>query len=129
MTVNARSVLATGSNVFIGGSTATSFAPGVFGFNVIQAAAPTGVSGEIQLASPPLNPLSSLPTLAARPLDTSLRDRPCKLAVRSSLALAGRGGMAPSYKDFRFDPPASVGSHDTFEVSRLAATPWPCSLA
>ncbi len=89
-----------GNSLFVGGSTAYSFMPGVFGFNVIQAAAPTGVSGVIDVTAPVLDISGSLAGLSARGIHTGELGRsPCRLGSGSSLAQAGRGGFAPSARD------------------------------
>src|SRR5204863_3084304 len=114
---------------FIGGSEPIAFASGVFGLNVIQAAAPTGVSGAIELTSPVLDTSGALSGLGAAPLDTTLVGRsPCRLAAGSSLALAGRGGLAPSARDgFRLDPPAVATG--PFAPGSLAYAGGPCRVA
>jgi hypothetical protein len=120
-------LIATGSNVFVGGSTPINFVPGVFGLNVIQAAAPTGVSGTIELTSPVLDTAGALVGLGATPLDTSLLGRsPCRVGAGSSLALAGRGGLAPSAREaFRLDPPVFAGQ--AFDPRRFATLGTPCA--
>jgi len=129
VTIDARTLIATGSNVFVGGSTPINFVPGIFGLNVIQAAAPTGVSGTIELTSPVLDTAGALVGLGATPLDTSLLGRsPCRLGASSSLALAGRGGLAPSAREaFRLDPPAFAGQ--AFDPRRFATLGIPCARA
>ena len=42
--IDVDALVPSGSTLFVGGATPFTFAPGVFGFNVIQAAAPTGVT-------------------------------------------------------------------------------------
>jgi filamentous hemagglutinin family protein len=97
VSINVGALVPSGSTLFIGGDTPFSFRPEVFAFNVIQAAAPTGVSGTIQISNPALDLSGSLSVLAGRLLeDTGLgRDR-CHSTAGSSLALGGRGGLAPS---------------------------------
>ena len=75
------------------------YAPNVFGFNVIQAAAPTGVSGNIQIASPVLDLSGTLGRLGAPPIDTvSLGRSPCQTTGGSSLAVVGQGVLPVSYR-------------------------------
>jgi hypothetical protein len=98
--INVAALVPSGSSIFIGGNTPYSFLPEVFGFNVIQAAAPTGVSGTIQITNPALDLSGSLSVLAARLLaDTGLGHDRCHGSAGSSLALGGRGGLAPSAKE------------------------------
>jgi filamentous hemagglutinin family protein len=125
--IDARVLVASGGVAFIGGSEPIAFVPGTFGLNVIQAAAPTGVSGVIDLTSPVLDTSGALTGLGAAALDTSLVGRsPCRVGAGSSLALAGRGGLAPSARDgFRLDPPA-LAAAGPFSPGRLAFAGSPC---
>lgn len=92
-------LLASGSILFVGGQSPLDFAPGIFGFNVIQAAAPTGVSGTIQITSPLLDLSGSLGRLSAQVMDAAGLGRdPCRAAGGSSLAQAGRGGLPLSHR-------------------------------
>ncbi|KJV06081.1 two-partner secretion domain-containing protein [Methylocucumis oryzae] len=52
--VNASALIPNGNSLLIGGASVL-WSPSIFGFNVIQAASKTGVSGRINLASPQLN--------------------------------------------------------------------------
>ena len=47
VSISALNLIPAGNTIFIGGNTPYAFQPGIFGFNVIQAAAPTGISGTI----------------------------------------------------------------------------------
>ncbi len=100
VSINVDALVPSGSTLFVGGDTPYPFLPYVFGFNVIQAAAPTGLSGTINISSPALDLSSSLSALAEKLLtDTGLgRDR-CHGALGSSLAQGGRGGFAPSARE------------------------------
>ncbi|MBY0241641.1 MAG: filamentous hemagglutinin N-terminal domain-containing protein [Burkholderiaceae bacterium] len=90
-------LLASGGTLFAGGATPLSYRPDVFSFNVIQAAAPTGVSGVISLASPLLDLSASLAGLNAGLVDSAgLGRNPCQTSGGSSLALVGRGGLPRS---------------------------------
>jgi len=128
--IDVKVLAASGGSVFIGGSEPITFVPGTFGLNVIQAAAPTGVSGAIELTSPVLDTSGALAGLGAAALDTSLVGRsPCRLGAGSSLALAGRGGLAPSARDgFRIDPPA-LASAGPFTPVLPAFAGSPCRVA
>jgi hypothetical protein len=95
--VNVQTLAATGNSVFLGGEAPFTFQPGVFGFNVIQAAAPTGVSGTIQVTSPVLDVTGSLRGLTAEVVDAGGLGRSlCETRGGSSLGQAGRGGLPPS---------------------------------
>ena len=121
-------IAASGGTVFVGGSTPIAFSPGVFALNVIQAAAPTGVSGAIDITSPVLDTSGALAGLGASPLDTSgLGRNPCRVGAGSSLALVGRGGLPPSARDaFRPDPIEVARNADAITPWRLASSRAPC---
>ena len=87
--------LPSGSSVLIGGSTPLVFQPGVNGPNVIQAAAPTGVSGTIDTTSPTLDVAQRLTQLSAQTVDFgALGKDPCRVVgARSSFTRAGKGGL------------------------------------
>lgn len=95
--IDVRSLVASGNSLFVGGQVPLAFKPGVFGLNVIQAAAPTGVSGVIAITSPVLDLSGSLSVLEARPIDTGgLGRNPCQTREGSSLSQSGRGGLPAS---------------------------------
>jgi filamentous hemagglutinin family protein len=102
---------ATGGNVFIdvdalvpsgntlglGGDTPVNFERDVFALNVIQAAAPEGVSGSVDVTSPALDIAGSLRGLSAEVVDFgALGKDPCRVGAGSSLTPVGRGGLRPS---------------------------------
>ena len=131
VTIDARVLAASGSSLFVGGSEPLTFRAGVFGLNVIQAAAPTGVSGAIDLTSPVLDTSGALAGLGAAALDTSGVGRsPCRVSAGSSLAIVGRGGLAPSALGMQRVDPASkaaslAGARDPLVVSQLESAA-PC---
>ncbi|MBK7900744.1 MAG: filamentous hemagglutinin N-terminal domain-containing protein [Azonexus sp.] len=99
--INVQWLVPSGNSLFVGGSTPYTFVPGVFGFNVIQAAAPDGVSGVIAVTAPVLDLSGSLTGLAGQAIGTGdLGRSPCRLGAGSSLVQTGRGGFAPSARDF-----------------------------
>jgi large exoprotein involved in heme utilization and adhesion len=70
------------------------------GLNVIQAAAPDGVKGQIQLNAPALDVSAGLTGLNAQAIDTGgLARTRCQASGGSSLAQTGRGGLPPSADD------------------------------
>ncbi|MES2260131.1 MAG: filamentous hemagglutinin N-terminal domain-containing protein [Pseudomonadota bacterium] len=108
--IDAGALVASGSTLFVGGATPHAFVPGVFGYNVIQAAAPTGVSGTIAMSSPVLDVSGSLSGLNARVIDGGGLGRdPCQASAGSSLAPGGRGGLAPSARGL-LGAPSSAAS-------------------
>lgn len=117
-------LIASGSLLFIGGLEPLAFHPGVFGLNVIQAAAPTGVSGAIELTSPVLDTSGALAGLGAPALDTSGIGRsPCRVAAGSSLAQRGRGGLAPSALGFQRVDPSNLPSAGEASAPRFIVQP------
>jgi hypothetical protein len=125
-------LLPSGGTVFIGGETPYVAAPGVFGFNVIQAAAPTGVSGTIRISTPAVDIVGSLSALPVDYLDAGgLARSPCAIAGGSSLAQAGRGGRPPAGGDLLWLDPASDAPAVPaagVRVSRAAAAAQPLRL-
>ena len=101
-------LLPSGSSLFVGGEVPYRFQPDVFGFNVIQAAAPSGLSGTIEISNPALNLSGSLSSLAEKFLQAGgLGRSPCQGNAGSTLTPAGRGGFAPAARDLvRADTPA-----------------------
>lgn len=98
--INVAALVPSGDTLFIGGNTPYLFLPGVSGFNVIQAAAPSGLSGTIAISNPALDLSGSLSVLAARLLgSTGLGHDRCHGSAGSSLAMGGRGGFAPSARE------------------------------
>lgn len=99
--VNVNTLLPSGNTLFVGRQTPYRFMPEVFGFNVIQAAAPTGVSGAINVTAPVLDMSGSLNGLSAKVIDSGKLGRnPCQTTGGSSLAVAGRGGSAESARSW-----------------------------
>lgn len=108
VSIDVGALVPSGNSLFVGGAREIAFEPGVFGLNVIQAAAPTGVSGAINISTPALDVSSGLVGLSAKVIDAGGLGRSlCEMTGGSSLAQAGRGGMPPSARDFaRVDAPA-----------------------
>lgn len=97
ITLDVRALLPSHESLQVGGDTVAVFEAGRIGGNVIQAVAPTGVSGTIQIASPALDITGALKGVAAEALPNApLGKSPCQRTGGSSLALAGRGGLPPS---------------------------------
>jgi large exoprotein involved in heme utilization and adhesion len=133
VSISAQSLIPSGNTLFIGGNTPYTFQPGVFGFNVIQAAAPTGVSGTVQTTSPTLDLSSSLSGLNTQQIDTGgLGRSPCQATGGSSLSITGRGGLPPSARGLlRVEPILPVMTSNTSPTDRndvrFALTDWSCS--
>jgi len=134
VSIAAQNLIPSGNTLFIGGSTPYTYQPGVFGFNVIQAAAPTGVSGTVQTTSPALDVSGSLSGLNTQVIDTGgLSRSPCQATGGSSMAQSGRGGLPPSARgllraELNLSPinssnHASAGADNM----RVALSNWGCS--
>jgi filamentous hemagglutinin family protein len=123
--VDSRALIASGNTLFLGGNTPYTPAA-LFGFNVIQAAAPTGVSGVIDLTSPVLDLTGSLRALRGEVVDPGGLGRAlCQTSGGSSFALAGRGGLPPSSRSLaRVDlPPAPARTAEAEPAAWLAWQP------
>jgi len=128
--IAAQNLVTSGNVLMLGGQDSYSFMPYAFGFNVIQAAAPTGLSGAIRLTSPALDVSASLIGLNAKLIDTGGMGRsPCQATGGSSLVQTGRGGMPASARGL-LGPQASGASAAISAVwpTRLAQTDtsWEC---
>ncbi len=100
VTLAVGNLLPSGNILRVGGQTAYGFTPHVFGYNVIQAAAPTGVSGDIRISAPTLDLAGALSGLTARMVDSGgLGRSPCQASAGSAFVQTGRGGFAPSARD------------------------------
>ncbi|MFA7279034.1 MAG: filamentous hemagglutinin N-terminal domain-containing protein [Sterolibacterium sp.] len=120
--IAAQNLVTSGNVLMLGGQDSYSFMPYAFGFNVIQAAAPTGLSGAIRLTSPALDVSASLIGLNAKLIDTGGMGRsPCQATGGSSLVQAGRGGMPASTRDL-------LGPQAAGAPARISAV-WPTRLA
>jgi hypothetical protein len=96
VSIDVRTLLPSGNSLFVGGSEPFVFQPGISGPNVIQAAAPTGVSGAINSTAPTLDVAGSLNGLTAKVTDFGALGKDlCRLGVRSSFTPVGRGGLRP----------------------------------
>lgn len=92
--INVGLLVPDGSNVFIGGARIASFRTGLAGFNVIQAAAPDGVAGQLDLTRPELNLSGSLVTLLVPSIDFGLLGRDvCSAGTDSSFTVLGAGAL------------------------------------
>jgi filamentous hemagglutinin family protein len=90
-------LLSSHGSVRVGGDLPLAFDPAARGVNVVQAAAPTGLSGTVQITAPQLDPAGALLVLASSLLpEQPLGKSPCQGAAGSSLALVGRGSLPPA---------------------------------
>ncbi|MBI5719741.1 MAG: filamentous hemagglutinin N-terminal domain-containing protein [Burkholderiales bacterium] len=92
--INAGLLVPDGSNVFVGGSRIAAVRLGTPGYNVIQAAAPDGVAGRLDLTKPDLNLSSSLVALLVPVIDFGLIGRDiCAAGTDSSFTVLGGGAL------------------------------------
>lgn len=89
-------VLSSGGTLTVGGDQPAARAQGQFGDNVIQAAAPDGVNGVIDLGPPRLDVSGTVAKLNGQPIDSAdlARDR-CDGRQGSSFGRAGPGALPP----------------------------------
>jgi hypothetical protein len=129
VTIDVRTLLASGGVLLVGGSTPAVFDPNAFGLNVIQAAAPDGVSGLIGIAAPVLDIAGELSGLEADVLDVGPLGRDlCRVGAGSSLTPLGRGGVRPSAAGLiRPEGPIApvAAAHDGRETSQALGSTHP----
>ena len=98
--LNIKGLIPSGETVIQGGDQLVGWQPYIFGLNVIQAAAPNGVSGHIQSTAPQLDLSGVLANLGGPQFDTSAISRDyCALGTGSSLIRQGKGGLLPRSRD------------------------------
>jgi filamentous hemagglutinin family protein len=106
--IDVNAIVTSGNMLFLGGATPYSFQPDVFGFNVIQAAAPSGLSGVVQVTSPIMDVSGTLTALNAKMIGSAgPASSPCQATSGSSMVQTGRGGLAPLARDL-LGPPGGV---------------------
>jgi filamentous hemagglutinin family protein len=117
--IDTRALLASGGGVLVGGDIPLAFDPATFGLNVIQAAAPAGVSGLVGIAAPVLDIAGELSAVEAEVIDMVPLGRDlCRAGTGSSLTPLGRGGLrARAAAPLRPDVPA-LGSVAGRSVSK-----------
>ena len=92
------------------GGNLVAFNPATAGLNVVQAAAPDGLSGTLDVTVPSLDLGNALLGLTGTPsTPIALARSACKFREGSSLSIAGRGGLPVSYRDPLWADPASIG--------------------
>jgi filamentous hemagglutinin family protein len=124
--INVSSLLPSGNILFVGGQTPYEFQSGLANFNVIQAAAPTGINGAINISSPALDISGSLAGLNTSLIEIGgLGRSPCQPSVGSSLVQVGRGGFAPAARNLLgIDspaPPSALPASRQRPLSRLVS--------
>jgi filamentous hemagglutinin family protein len=95
--VTAPGILIASGQQLISGGQPRAYDAAIDGPNVIQAARPDGVNGELRIASPRVDLSASLAVLASPRLDFgTLGADLCRIGDGSSLTPVGRGGLKPS---------------------------------
>lgn len=104
ITIRTPALIPSGNLLFVGGNTPFQFQP-FSGLNVIQAAAPDGVSGTVNVTTPQLNLNAMLTNLAIESFDNSELNRDmCAVSESSSLLQSGRGAQPLRAKDLLLSP-------------------------
>jgi filamentous hemagglutinin family protein len=100
ITLDLEGLIPSGETLIQGGDQPVDWQPYDFGRNVIQAAAPNGISGNIQSTAPQLNLSGVLANLGGPQFDTSaISQGYCALGTGSSLIRQGKGGLLPRSRD------------------------------
>jgi filamentous hemagglutinin family protein len=100
VTIDAQALIPSYNSYVLGGSNSVTFVPTTPGLNVVQAAAPDGVSGALSVTVPTLDLGNSLVGLIGAPArPTPLGRSLCTYRRGSSLSMAGRGGLPVSARD------------------------------
>ena len=110
VSIAVQALIPSGGSLSLADPTPAVFQPNAFGFNVIQAAAPSGVSGTIGLSAPIVDIAGELSGLEAALIETGpLGKDLCRVGAGSSLTPVGRGGLRPSATGLiRPDGPAAL---------------------
>lgn len=100
ITLTVGNLVPSGEELILGGAVPiTHWNPGVFGYNIIQAASQARASGTINSTAPQLNLSGSLANLGGPQFDTqAIRSDFCGLGQGSSLTRKGRGRLEPRGK-------------------------------
>lgn len=94
-----RALVPGGNSLLLGGSPVI-WQPSEFGFNLIQAASQTGVSGSVNVTAPQLNLSGIIANLGGPQFDTDIISQDyCDLGAGSSLTRLGTGGLKPRSGD------------------------------
>jgi hypothetical protein len=97
--VDVGTIIPIGNLLFVGGNSPFKFQP-YSGINVIQAAAPNGVKGQVNISSPQLNLSGTLANLIVQSFDQNVLSRElCAIGDSSSLSQSGKGGLRRRAKD------------------------------
>jgi len=102
--IKTSTLIPSGNFLLIGGSSPLQFQP-FSGINVIQAAAPTGVSGVLNTGIPQLNLNAMMTNLTIQSFDSNVLNRDlCSIDEGNSLVQSGKGAQPLRAKDFLLSP-------------------------
>lgn len=125
--INVASLLPSGSSLLVGGDTPYPFQRNVFGANVIQAAAPSGLSGDIRISSPLADVSGSLADLNVPALDLGVFGRDhCQRGAGSTLTIHARGALPPGPQGFVRPDTAEEARAGRVDASERSARNAPC---
>ncbi len=97
VSINVGALIPSGDMLVLGSRSAHAFSPGIFGSNVIEAASPSGLSGDIRVTSPALDLAGALGGLTTAMIDFgALGKDPCRVGAGSTLTPLGHGGLPPT---------------------------------
>lgn len=92
--INSSALIPSGNTLHLGGENVLKFKANQFGYNVIQATAPTGINGDIYITSPQLNLSAVLANLSAISFEhRKLLQDFCHSNNESYLTKLGHGGL------------------------------------
>ncbi|TAN49861.1 MAG: filamentous hemagglutinin N-terminal domain-containing protein [Methylococcaceae bacterium] len=106
ITLSLHALIPSGSTLLRGGEQPLDWSPGAFGYNVIQAASATGISGTVNVTAPQLNLSGVLANLGGPQFDAdAINQGNCESAGGgSSLIRLGEGGLPPRSGDWWMFP-------------------------
>jgi len=134
VSIDVDALIPSGNTLTLGSRSAHAFAQDVFGYNVIEAAAPDGISGNVQVSSPALDLAGALGGLSTAMIDFgALGKDPCRVGARSSLTPVGRGGLPATASGLIRPEPrmpaAAIGSGEFLDGARLARASLPAQMS
>lgn len=98
--LNLKALITSGNMLTTGGTEPLLWEPGQFGLNIIQAAAPRGLNGQINSSIPQLNLSGVLANLGPPQFETkTISHDYCKIGGSSSLTRKGKGGLLPKARE------------------------------
>jgi len=128
--IGAEALVSSFGTLYVGGSTPYAFDAVKPGFNVIQAASPTGVSGDIAITTPNLDLAGKLAGLKVNLLESGGFSRnPCVGSGASSFALTGRGGLPVSSIGALASSSVKIDTQNAIQVEPFNFAPPQTTLA